>query len=462
MLKNESYNKINLCKSDLSNNINLQLNNNNNLFNNLDININESNTEICNSNKSIIKTNINLDNLKSLLRNENNLDNNLNNLNRNENKNKDKNNLKKSNDIELIDKNIINYDNKLESHYYDKFVNINMKYGRNLSGKQHLLIIPLYNFFRNVRNLYILVNILSGKSNISLRIIEYFVVNYVLDNNTYFNKMKYEKDPGYLLNNLFTFNDDIKKINKIENNNVNKIENNNVNKIENNNVNKIENNNDFNNETINTLNLSNNINNLLNELSTTSKTEENNFVVVNNQEVNNQEVNNKCELDYHLENDFDNYILVHDNYKHQLKQYNKRNFDPFSRGEQIKIYYKDKSYFNTTVCQLNFLKWAIENYILDYIMDNIDDLQKAMSKHEKESQKEKEDKQDKLNKLKTKKNISNIQNKQLSNDKFIINIGSFSSLDKKSNKKPRKKKEFTKTNRSVLQYKGFKTVSFDM
>ena len=64
---------------------------------------------------------------------------------------------------------------------------------------------------------------------------------------------------------------------------------------------------------------------------------------------------------------FDNYIIIHNNYKGQLKAYSKRNFDPFCRRNRIRFYYEDNKYFITTVGQLNFFKWALENHIIDYI-----------------------------------------------------------------------------------------------
>ena len=38
---------------------------------------------------------------------------------------------------------------------------------------------------------------------------------------------------------------------------------------------------------------------------------------------------------------FDNYIIVHNNYKGQLKAYSKRNFDPFCRRNRIRFYYEE-------------------------------------------------------------------------------------------------------------------------
>ena len=54
-------------------------------------------------------------------------------------------------------------------------------------------------------------------------------------------------------------------------------------------------------------------------------------------------------------------------YKLKLKAYAKKNFDPFCRWERIQIPYDDQSSMETTIGQLNFFKWAIENRILEYI-----------------------------------------------------------------------------------------------
>jgi hypothetical protein len=54
-------------------------------------------------------------------------------------------------------------------------------------------------------------------------------------------------------------------------------------------------------------------------------------------------------------------------YKLKLKAYAKKNFDPFCRWERIQIPYDDYSSMETTIGQLNFFKWAIENRILEYI-----------------------------------------------------------------------------------------------
>jgi hypothetical protein len=83
---------------------------------------------------------------------------------------------------------------------------------------------------------------------------------------------------------------------------------------------------------------------------------------------------------------FDNYFIVHSNYKGQLKTCNKKNFDPFCRRNRIQFYYTPNRYFITTVGQLNFFKWAIENHIIDYIAEYIKDIEKDMNTNSKVNQ----------------------------------------------------------------------------
>jgi hypothetical protein len=62
-------------------------------------------------------------------------------------------------------------------------------------------------------------------------------------------------------------------------------------------------------------------------------------------------------------------INVYLSYRSQLRTYSKQQFDPFRRHERIEFEFEDVR-FETTVGQLNFFRWAIENEILDYIEQN--------------------------------------------------------------------------------------------
>jgi hypothetical protein len=70
---------------------------------------------------------------------------------------------------------------------------------------------------------------------------------------------------------------------------------------------------------------------------------------------------------------------VYDDYKLKLKAYSKRRFDPFCRWERISIPYTDGKFIETTIGQLNFFKWALENKVVVYIESNYDVIEKDMN-----------------------------------------------------------------------------------
>jgi len=74
-----------------------------------------------------------------------------------------------------------------------------------------------------------------------------------------------------------------------------------------------------------------------------------------------------------------NRFKVYHDYKLKLKAYSKKRFDPFCRWERISIPYDENSYMETTIGQLNFFKWAIENKIIDYIQDNYSNIESDMN-----------------------------------------------------------------------------------
>jgi hypothetical protein len=73
---------------------------------------------------------------------------------------------------------------------------------------------------------------------------------------------------------------------------------------------------------------------------------------------------------------------VYHRYKLQLKAYSKRKFDSFCRWDRISIPCMkngEECLMETTIGQLNFFKWAIDNKILDYIERYYDDIEKDMN-----------------------------------------------------------------------------------
>jgi hypothetical protein len=70
---------------------------------------------------------------------------------------------------------------------------------------------------------------------------------------------------------------------------------------------------------------------------------------------------------------------VYVDYKLKLKAYSKKNFDPFCRWDRISIPYKNGTFIETTIGQLNFFKWALENKVINYIEENYADIEKDMN-----------------------------------------------------------------------------------
>jgi hypothetical protein len=66
-------------------------------------------------------------------------------------------------------------------------------------------------------------------------------------------------------------------------------------------------------------------------------------------------------------------------YKNQLKAYAKIYFDPFCRRDRINFIYGKGHELLTTVGQLNFFRWAIENNIIEYTVSNMEIIEKDMN-----------------------------------------------------------------------------------
>ena len=85
---------------------------------------------------------------------------------------------------------------------------------------------------------------------------------------------------------------------------------------------------------------------------------------------------------YNLDNN--KRFKVYNDYKLHLKAYSKKRFDPFFRWDRITIPYKfdeiknETIYVQTTIGQLNFFKWALENNIMDYIENHTLEIEKDM------------------------------------------------------------------------------------
>jgi len=96
-----------------------------------------------------------------------------------------------------------------------------------------------------------------------------------------------------------------------------------------------------------------------------------------------------------------NNFNIFNSYKQHLKIYQKKYFDPFSRGDRIP-FFVNKNLIITTIGQLNFFKWFISNDIHLYMFTNHFIIEKEMINNNKIKKntlpKEKKIKNIKLNK----------------------------------------------------------------
>lgn len=70
---------------------------------------------------------------------------------------------------------------------------------------------------------------------------------------------------------------------------------------------------------------------------------------------------------------------VYNDYKLKLKAYSKKRFDPFCRWDKIMIPYRHNQSIQTTIGQLNFFKWVLENNIIDFIESEYQSIEDDMN-----------------------------------------------------------------------------------
>ena len=75
----------------------------------------------------------------------------------------------------------------------------------------------------------------------------------------------------------------------------------------------------------------------------------------------------------------DKRFQVYTEYRLKLKAYKKKRFDPFCRWDRINFPYKDDLHILTTIGQLNFFQWAVNNNIIEYITYNKEIIEQDMN-----------------------------------------------------------------------------------
>lgn len=68
-------------------------------------------------------------------------------------------------------------------------------------------------------------------------------------------------------------------------------------------------------------------------------------------------------------------------YRAQLKAYSKQQFDPFRRRDRIVFFYERDKSVETTIGQLNFFRWVLQNDVLAYIEAHQKDVEVDMLRH---------------------------------------------------------------------------------
>tara|TARA_B100000123_G_scaffold272157_1_gene253805 strand:- start:1078 stop:1809 length:732 start_codon:yes stop_codon:yes gene_type:complete len=125
--------------------------------------------------------------------------------------------------------------------------------------------------------------------------------------------------------------------------------------------------------------------------------------------------------DFSKYNSANKQINIFLSYKSQLRAYSKKQFDPFCRRNRIDFYFDETDYITTTVGQLNFFRWAIQNNVIEYILSNYKVIEKDMNDNTKKQRlnskllKEKKPKDEEeivKSDLVIKNNITNLQNKE--------------------------------------------------
>lgn len=120
---------------------------------------------------------------------------------------------------------------------------------------------------------------------------------------------------------------------------------------------------------------------------------------------------------------------VYNDYKLKLKAYAKKKFDPFCRWERITIPYDEEKYMETTIGQLNFFKWAIENNIIDYIKAHHGEIEEDMnsrnstSKRKNSPENHDDTKNDKTRKKREELSVSACKCIKKENVKIIVKFG---------------------------------------
>ena len=109
-------------------------------------------------------------------------------------------------------------------------------------------------------------------------------------------------------------------------------------------------------------------------------------------------------------------------YKLKLRAYSKKRFDPFCRWDRITIPYNDNAHIQTTIGQLNFFRWILENKILDYIEQNFDEISHDMNRRNSTSKNKKGKKEKATRKTREELSVSATKSIKKENVEIIVSF----------------------------------------
>ncbi len=75
---------------------------------------------------------------------------------------------------------------------------------------------------------------------------------------------------------------------------------------------------------------------------------------------------------------FNDLFFVYPSYRQELKTNSKKRFDVFCRNGSFNYYYDDHKFIETNDGQLNFFDWADNMYVIDYIEEHYSEIEKDM------------------------------------------------------------------------------------
>ena len=99
-----------------------------------------------------------------------------------------------------------------------------------------------------------------------------------------------------------------------------------------------------------------------------------------------------------------NRFPIYTEYRLKLKAYKKKRFDPFCRWDRIHFPYKNNLHVVTTIGQLNFFQWALNNNIIEYIKQNKNAIENDMNSRNNISTRKNNDNEKTKNKTRKKRN----------------------------------------------------------